>query len=113
MLKTLFAILFALMLLCSCQSEEPETPVIPEEPEQITEPEQTAEPEPENEEVLEENEPEIITEIVDYIPECVRIHAPGLTEKDEPKPEDIIGIGTVEIKKLSGKQKEIIIPLLQ
>ncbi len=72
-----------------------------------------SETEPENKEVLEENEPEIITEIVDYIPECVRIHASGLTEKDEPKPEDIIGIGTVEIKKLSGKQKEIIIPLLQ
>lgn len=113
MLRTLFTILLALLMLCSCVQEEPSEPIVPEEPEQITEPEQNDEQEPENVKIPEESAPEIITEIIDYIPECVRIHAPGLTEKDEPKPEDIIGIGTVEIKKLSGKQKEIIIPLLQ
>ena len=33
MLKTLFAILLALLMLCACNVEEPETPVVPEEEE--------------------------------------------------------------------------------
>ncbi len=122
MFKKLFAILLALLMLCSCVGEEPSEPLLPEEP-QISETEPEI-PEKEKKEDIEENiapeaetteeyKYEIKTETVDYIPEAERIHASGLTEKDEPKPEDIKGIGIAEMKKLSEKQKEIIISLLQ
>ena len=102
MFKRFFAILLALMMLCSCVAEEPEKPVVPEEPEISGE-----------SEIPEESEPEIITENVDDITEAERIHTPGLTEKDEPDPEDIKGIGMAEMKRISEKQKEIIISVLQ
>lgn len=114
MFKKLFTILLVLLMLCACNVEEPAEPVVPTVPE---EPETRGEiikiPEAKNEEVTEEGEPEIITETVNDIPEAERIHAPGLTEKDEPKPEDIKGIGIAEMKQLSEKQKELIISLLQ
>ena len=122
MFKKLLAILMALLMLCSCAAEEQEEPVVPEEPEILeTEPEIQKEELKEEiegnktpeEEKAEEYEFEIITETVDYVPRYERIHQPGLTEKDEPKLQDIKGIGTTEIKKLSEKQKEIIIPLMQ
>ena len=125
MFKKLFAVLIALLMLCSCAVEEHSEPIAPEEPEiSETEPEAEEFPEEEQEENIEENEApeietteeyefEIITETVDYVPGCERIHQPGLTEKDEPQLQDIKGIGTAEIKKLSEKQKEVIIPLMQ
>ena len=125
MFKKLFAILLVLLMLCSCTVEEPSEPVVPEEPEVLEEEQENVTvPEEEPEENIEENEVsetetteeyefEIITETVDYVPRYERIHQPGLTEKDEPQLQDIKGIGTVEIKKLSEKQKEIIVPLTQ
>ena len=49
MFKKLFAILLALMMLCSCVAEEPEEPVVPEEPE-ISGESEIPEEEPEQEE---------------------------------------------------------------
>ncbi len=58
MFRRIFAVLFALLMLCSCGAEEPEKPVVPEEPEisgesEIPEEEPEQEKNPENPEATE------------------------------------------------------------